>query len=210
MRKVSSLTIFACFLCFLTQSAFTQTNTYAIFDNPATVSEGADHVTVAIIRSVATTDEVLEVRTTANEGYSNNGDYEDIDKTVHFAPGTFAQPVSAHIYDNTISEEDKTFGIIVKRLDDPVTAYLAKSTFIILDDDRPPQPLITNPKLSGTNFTLSVDSQPGFNYVLEYQNTLSDAIWIPARTNSGSAGTMVFTNTAVTGPSRFYRVRVQQ
>jgi len=209
MRKIS-LTIFVCFLCFLTRSAFTQTNTYLIDPNPATVGEADGQLTVLIIRSVATNAEAFEVKTTTDQGYSNNGDYNDLDKTINFPSGVFALSASVLINDDTISEEDKTFGISVHRNGDPADVYVAKSTFTILDDDRPPQPVITNPKLSGTTFTLSVDSDVGFKYVLEYKNTLNDPIWNSARTNSGTGGTIVFTNTAVTGLSRFYRVRAQQ
>jgi hypothetical protein len=73
----------------------------------------------------------------------------------------------------------------------------------------PSSPLITSPKLSGTTFTLSVPSQTGFNYVLEYKNLLNDATWIPVQTNGGSGGAIGLTNTGATGPSRIYRVRVQ-
>ncbi len=74
----------------------------------------------------------------------------------------------------------------------------------------PSSPLITSPKLTGTTFTLNVPSESGFNYVLEYKNTLNDATWIPVQTNSGSGGMISLTNYGATGPSRIYRVRVQQ
>lgn len=70
-------------------------------------------------------------------------------------------------------------------------------------------PIISNPKLTGTTFTLSVPTQVGFNYVLEYKNSVSDANWIAVHTNGGSGGEISLTNVGTVGPSRIYRVRVQ-
>ena len=68
---------------------------------------------------------------------------------------------------------------------------------------------ISSPKLTGTAFTLSVPTEVGFNYVLEFKNSLSDANWTGVQTNSGSGGMISLTNNGAIGPSRFYRVRVQ-
>ncbi len=70
-------------------------------------------------------------------------------------------------------------------------------------------PAITSPKLTGTNFTLSVSSIAGFNYVLEFKNALLDSSWTAVQTNPGTAGFITLTNTGPVGPSRFYHVRVQ-
>lgn len=70
-------------------------------------------------------------------------------------------------------------------------------------------PIISNAKLTGSTFTLSVPTQTGTNYVLEYKNSMSDANWIPIQTNSGTGGMMNLTNTGTFGPSRFYRIRLQ-
>ena len=72
-----------------------------------------------------------------------------------------------------------------------------------------PVPTISNPKLTGTTFTLSVPTQVGFSYVLEYKKSLSDANWTPVQTLAGTAGTITLTDTGATGLSRFYHVRVQ-
>ncbi|HEX4265122.1 MAG TPA: Calx-beta domain-containing protein [Verrucomicrobiae bacterium] len=201
---------------YLAKSTFTITDddldqpTYSILPDPATVNEGAENLTFTIVRSGPTPAAVVEVRTIASEGYSNDGDYVNLDQTVPFATGQIAAIVSVNINDDTIAEYDETFGIIVERTDnDSGTNYLAKTTFTIMDDDRPAVPLITNLRLSGTTFTLSVGSQAGFKDVLEYKNTLNDAIWIPVQTNSGNGETIGLTNTGVIGSSRFYRVHVQ-
>jgi hypothetical protein len=70
-------------------------------------------------------------------------------------------------------------------------------------------PKISNPKLTGTTFTLSVPTQIGFNYTLEYKNSLSDANWTVVQTIGGTGGTIVLTDSGATGSRRFYHVRVQ-
>jgi len=71
-------------------------------------------------------------------------------------------------------------------------------------------PMISSPKLTGTTFTLSVPAtQVGFNYTLEYKNSLGDASWTPVQTNSGTGETITLTDTTATGSSRLYHVRVQ-
>ena len=73
-----------------------------------------------------------------------------------------------------------------------------------------PAPTITSPKLAGTNFMLSVSTQAGLNYVLEFKNSLNDASWTPSQTNNGNGGLITLTNAGLVGPSRFYHIRVQQ
>lgn len=70
-------------------------------------------------------------------------------------------------------------------------------------------PTINNPKLVGTTFTLSVPTQVGFNYTLEYKNSFSDANWTAVQTLGGTGGTITLTDTGATGSRRLYRVRVQ-
>jgi hypothetical protein len=70
-------------------------------------------------------------------------------------------------------------------------------------------PVIINPKLTGTTLTLSVPTQVGANYVLEFKNALNDAVWTPIQTNNGNGAQMTLTNTGATGQSRFYRILVQ-
>ena len=70
-------------------------------------------------------------------------------------------------------------------------------------------PAITNPRWTGTNFTLAVASVAGFNYVLEFKNTLTDPSWTAIQTNPGTGGSVALTNTGPVGSNRFYHVRVQ-
>ena len=70
-------------------------------------------------------------------------------------------------------------------------------------------PIISSPILTGTTFTLSVPTQIGFNYTLEYKNSFSDANWTAVQTIGGTGGTITLTDTGATGGSRLYHVRVQ-
>ena len=70
-------------------------------------------------------------------------------------------------------------------------------------------PVLTSPRLTGTTFTLSLSSQIGFNYVLEFKNSLNEANWTVGQTVGGTGGTIDLKDTGATGLSRLYRVRVQ-
>jgi GH25 family lysozyme M1 (1,4-beta-N-acetylmuramidase) len=70
-------------------------------------------------------------------------------------------------------------------------------------------PVISNPKLNGTTFTLSIPTEIGTNYVLEYKNSISDPIWTPLQTNGGNGSIMNLTNLGTIDPIRFYQIRLQ-
>jgi hypothetical protein len=70
-------------------------------------------------------------------------------------------------------------------------------------------PTLSNPKYAGTTFTVAVPTQLGFNYALEFKNSLGDASWTAVITNAGTGGQITMTNSGVGEPRRFYRVRVQ-
>jgi len=70
-------------------------------------------------------------------------------------------------------------------------------------------PTISRPRITGTTFTLAASTQPGVNYVLEFKTSLNLINWTPAQTNSGNGSQMNFTNNGASGPSRFYRIRIQ-
>jgi hypothetical protein len=73
----------------------------------------------------------------------------------------------------------------------------------------PPVPVITGPAISGGNFTLSVSSQPGFQYILEATPQIAPTSWSGVQTQAGG-GILVFTAPITPGtPKQFYRVRAQ-
>jgi len=70
-------------------------------------------------------------------------------------------------------------------------------------------PRLSAPRWNGNSFSVSLSSQPGVSYILEYKNALTDSSWtaLPAVTGTGS--TLTLNNTSATGSRRFYRVRAQ-
>ncbi|MGN6555919.1 MAG: beta strand repeat-containing protein [Verrucomicrobiota bacterium] len=72
-----------------------------------------------------------------------------------------------------------------------------------------PQPTILPPTLSGTNLTVQVASEAGFNYVLQATPALSPATWTDIQTNAGG-GTLTFSIPVTPGnPQRFFRINVR-
>ena len=89
------------------------------------------------------------------------------------------------------------------------TTQLNSQGIIRVASSLPPQPLIQSPAILGSDFTLQVNSQPGFNYVLEATTNLVPANWIGIQTNPGG-GVLIFTN-VISGTNRqqFFRILVQ-
>lgn len=74
----------------------------------------------------------------------------------------------------------------------------------------PTSPTITAPAVSGGNFTLQVNSQTGYNYVLQATPSLAPASWTNIQTNAGTGGVLNFSVPVSSGnPQQFYRVNVQ-
>jgi hypothetical protein len=68
-------------------------------------------------------------------------------------------------------------------------------------------PTILSPTWNGTNLTLQVSSQAGFNYVLESTPSLAPANWTAIQTNSGG-GLLTFTIPTNASAQHFFRIRV--
>ena len=72
-----------------------------------------------------------------------------------------------------------------------------------------PRPTILPASASGTNFVLLVQSQSGFNYVVEATPALAPENWTGIQTNAGG-GLLTFTIPIdPANPERFFRIRVQ-
>jgi alpha-tubulin suppressor-like RCC1 family protein len=67
--------------------------------------------------------------------------------------------------------------------------------------------LVANPKRAGNKFSLSVPTQSGWVYVLEYKNSLPDGNWTPLPLAAGNGAILTLSDWTATGPQRFYRVR---
>jgi hypothetical protein len=63
------------------------------------------------------------------------------------------------------------------------------------------------PALSGNGFSLTVPSQSGQVYALEYKSDLSDANWVPLPLVAGTGADLVLLDPTATNAQRFYRVR---
>jgi alpha-tubulin suppressor-like RCC1 family protein len=66
---------------------------------------------------------------------------------------------------------------------------------------------VTNPTLSGNGFSLSLPSQSGRVYALEYKDNLSDANWVTLPLAAGTGTNLVLLDTTATNAQRFYHVR---
>ncbi|MEQ1848681.1 MAG: Calx-beta domain-containing protein, partial [Nitrospira sp.] len=131
---------------FLAKSTFTiqdndlQATTYALTPVTTSVSEGVGTVTFTVTRSGDTPAETIFGSTTATEGSANSADFTALtDQAITFAAGELTKTVTVAITNDTVFENNETFGLVVQRnTTDPDATFLAKSTFTIQDND--PQP----------------------------------------------------------------------
>ncbi|MEI9960788.1 MAG: hypothetical protein WDM76_06550 [Limisphaerales bacterium] len=106
----------------------------------------------------------------------------------HFALAALPAGFSGNLVDNSAN----------KRIDLSVTSSSA-----------PPSPIILPPTLNGTTLTLRVNSQSGFDYVLEVASQLAPPNWAGIQTNAGG-GTLTFNIPVSSSNSQqFFRIRIQ-
>jgi hypothetical protein len=71
----------------------------------------------------------------------------------------------------------------------------------------PVAPLISAPSLTAGSFNLSIPTESGKSYTVQYKSKLTDLIWTNLQTVTGTGGQLILTNPASPGqPSRFYRI----
>ncbi len=68
---------------------------------------------------------------------------------------------------------------------------------------------LTNPRLTGNNFMVSLASQTGVTYVLECKDSFADSSWTPISTVAGTGSQVTLTDNSASSSRRFYRVRAQ-
>jgi hypothetical protein len=73
----------------------------------------------------------------------------------------------------------------------------------------PGVPRITLVNVQGTQLAVSISSQPGLSYVLEYTPDLAGGAWTPVSTNAASDSVLNLVSPLMPGPNGFLRVRVQ-
>jgi hypothetical protein len=71
-----------------------------------------------------------------------------------------------------------------------------------------PAPIFFAPAKAGTNFTVSIQSELGQTYTVQYVNTLG-AAWQSLTNVTGNGNVMVVTNAALGVPQRFFRLLEQ-
>jgi hypothetical protein len=80
---------------------------------------------------------------------------------------------------------------------------------LALVGDGPPvlgMPLST-PSSSPNSFSVSLPTQSGHVYRLEYKTSLADSTWTPLPLVAGSGGTLTLTDPTAGASQRFYRAR---
>ncbi len=80
---------------------------------------------------------------------------------------------------------------------------------LVLVGNGPPltQARLTHPTLDANGFSVSVPTQSGRVYSLEYKNSLADAEWTRLPLVAGTGGERTLTDPTANGAQRFYRVR---
>lgn len=73
----------------------------------------------------------------------------------------------------------------------------------------PAAPIIASSLWSAGQFSVSVATESGHTYYLEYKASLTDASWTGADEKNGNGGTQVLVDSTANVPQRFYRVRAQ-
>ncbi|MEQ1755715.1 MAG: M10 family metallopeptidase C-terminal domain-containing protein, partial [Micropepsaceae bacterium] len=91
------------------------TTSYSLSPAATSVSEGVGTATFTVTRSGETPAETVFVSTTAAEGFSNNSDFTAIaDQAVTFAAGELTKTVTVAITNDTVFENNETFGLVVQ------------------------------------------------------------------------------------------------
>ena len=71
------------------------------------------------------------------------------------------------------------------------------------------KPVLMNPTLLGTVFTVSLATASGRTYILEFKNALNNTTWSSGESVPGDDTILTLTDPNATGPERIYRVRVE-
>ena len=98
------------------------------------------------------------------------------------------------------------YDVIVTNAFGSVTSTVA--TLTVTGSGSGTSPVLTQPRISSTNFTFTVNSQTGFSYVVDYKTNPLSGNWTPFSTNVATSTNFIF-STPATNPMRLFRVRVQ-
>ncbi len=68
---------------------------------------------------------------------------------------------------------------------------------------------LVNPQWNNNIFTVSLSSQNGTTYTLQYKNSLPDTSWTSLSPMAGNGGLLTLIDPGATAPQRVYRVQSQ-
>lgn len=88
-----------------------------------------------------------------------------------------------------------------------VAVAAGNSHTLLLSGDRYAPPRLLRARRAGNRFSAVVRTYYGYNYALEYRNSLSVGTWTALSVVRGRGGLQVLTDSSASGPQRFYRVR---
>ena len=102
----------------------------------AQVAEGAGAATLTITADITSTSDVIVSYATADGTATSTLDYAATSTTATIAAGTTSTNISIAIVDDTLSEADETFSVILTgATNGTVSAFNGSSTVTIIDDD---------------------------------------------------------------------------
>jgi hypothetical protein len=107
---------------------------------------------------------------------------------------------------DVLGDAEGTYSVVVTNLAGKATSTAAT---LRVGSAPPPGQTLTDATFADGVFSVSIQSQAGVNYVLEYKNALTDPLWQTAGTVAGTGALIVLSESGVTGPTRFYRVLIQ-
>src|SRR5439155_15610737 len=104
------------------------------------VFEDAGQLTFTITRSDTSGSAVVHVRTVQDQGFTNDGDYTDLNgNEVNFASGVATAQVAVPIINNGETGGSEVFRFVVQQnRRDPVSTFLATDNFAIIHAASPP------------------------------------------------------------------------
>lgn len=152
-----------------------QATTFSITPGVQSVNEASGAATFTVTRSSGAVAQTVYLSTTQTEGYSNSNDYAGLsNQALSFAVGETSKTVTVSITnDSVVEDSNETFGLIIQQnSSDPVTTYLAKGLFIIVDDDA----AVTTLSFTGLSPETVATTTPGYLATLSATGTNFDNV----------------------------------
>jgi sugar lactone lactonase YvrE len=114
---------------------------------------------------------------------------------------------SSYTLTNVLARNNGIYSVVVTNFAGKATSAFA--TFLYVAKVQPQTQTLTNAIFANGVFSVSIPSQAGINYVLEYKASLTDPVWQTVGTTAGTGGVIVLSDSGAAGSTRFYRVLIQ-